>query len=100
MWHHVRSIDPLNLLINYWWSPPSAAVGHPLEAMIHAMASIRGLPPQARQAWDVMFHHYVFSGDPVGEHLPFDRRGIVGEPPSPEALAWAQQLLSSRFRKP
>jgi hypothetical protein len=99
-WHHVRSLEPLNLLINYWWSPPSAAVGHPLEAMIHAIASIRALPPAPRSAWEAMFHHYVFSDKSAGDHLTEGRRGIQGEPPSPEALAWAQQLLASRFRQP
>ena len=99
-WHHVRSTEPLNLLVNYWWSPPSPAVGHPLEAMVHAMASIRALPPHPRAAWEAMFRHYVFSGDPAGEHLAEARRGIQGDPPSPEALTWAQQLLASRFRKP
>ncbi len=98
-WHHVRSTEPLNLLVNYWWSPPSAAVGHPLEAMVHAMAAIRALPPHPRAAWEAMFLHYVFSAAPSSEHLPEARRGIQGNPPSPEALAWAQQLLASRFSK-
>lgn len=97
-WHHVRSTEPVNLLINYWWSPPSAAVGHPLEAMIHAIASIRALPPEARSAWDAMFQHYVFADEPAAEHLDELRRGIQDVPPSPRGLAWAQQLLSSRFR--
>ena len=99
-WHHVRSTEPLNLLINYWWSPPAATVGHPLEAMIHAIAAIRGLPPEARRGWEAMFNHYVFADQPAGAHLPEARRGIQGDPPRPEALGWSQQLLSARFRKP
>lgn len=99
-WHHVRSTGPVNLLINYWWSPPSAAVGHPLEAMIHAMASIRSLPEHERSAWEAMFRHYVFSGEPAAEHLPEERRGIQGDPPPAEALQWAQQLIASRSREP
>ena len=41
-----------------------------------------------------------FKGEPVASHLPAGQQGILGEPPSAEALAWAQQLLASRCRKP
>jgi hypothetical protein len=99
-WHHVRSTEPINLLINYWWSPPSAAVTHPVEALIHAITAIRSLPPHPREAWAAIFRHYVFKGEPVASHLPAGQQGILGEPPSAEALAWAQQLLASRYRKP
>jgi hypothetical protein len=99
-WHHVRSTAGVNLLINYWWSPPSATFGHPMEALIHAIGAIRGLPDHSRAAWESMFAHYVFNGEPIASHLPDAQQGILGSPPSSEAMGWAQQLLASRYRKP
>jgi len=97
-WHHVRSTEPLNLLINYWWSPPAFTAGHPIEALVHAMAAIRGLPPKARAAWEAMFDHYVFSENDSADHLPEARRGIQAERPDQEAFGWAHDLIASRYR--
>lgn len=78
-WHHVRSIDPLNMLVNYWWNPDTATVGRPLDAMQHAMLAIKNLDPPHRQAWAALFDHYVFQRDTKpGMHLPHNRRGIQG----------------------
>lgn len=98
-WHHVRSTEPVNLLINYWWSSPSSSIGHPMEALVHAITAIRSLPPNSRKAWEAMFRHYVFNGEPIAAHLPVGQQGILGQPPSGDGLAWAQQLLASRYRK-
>jgi hypothetical protein len=97
-WHHVRSTEPLNLLINYWWAPPARTAGHPVEALIHAMAAIRGLPPHARDAWQAMFANYVFSDSQSAAHLPEAQRGIQAEHPAPESFAWAHELLAARYR--
>ena len=93
-WHHVRSTEPLNMLVNYWWSPPSVATAFPLEAMLHAMMAIRDLPLRHRRAWEAMFDHYVFSPETAGAHLPPDRRGIQASPVSPETAARARELLA------
>lgn len=80
-WHHVRSRESLNGLVNYWWARAPESCGDPRNVLIHAMLSIRSLPPAYRDAWRTMFEHYVF-GDPAaaGAHLPEERRGILGEP--------------------
>ncbi len=85
-WHHVRSLAALNILVNYWWSPPGAGIGKPRQAMLHAMLALNDMTPAHRDAWRAHFEHYVFgaNGDP-GEHLPENRRGILGEP-DPETL--------------
>lgn len=77
-WHHVRSIERFNVLVNYWWSPPAEGRGAPRDAFFHAMMAIRELPEPHREAWRSMFEHYVFQKDgPVGEHLPANRRGLM-----------------------
>jgi hypothetical protein len=93
-WHHVRSTEALNMLVNYWWSPPTGATGFPLEALLHAMIAVRDLPPRHRRAWGAMFDHYVFNPETAGAHLPPQRRGIQASPPSPETLAQARELLA------
>jgi len=78
-WHHVRSLDRVNMLVNYWWTPPAPAAGHPMDAMLHAMLAIRALPERHRQAWRAQFDHYVFGdGQAAGEHLPPAARGVLG----------------------
>jgi len=97
-WHHVRSTEPLNLLVNYWWSPLAPTAGHPMEALVHAMAAIRALPSHARDGWEAMFDHFVFGDGGSADHLPPARRGIQAERPGDEAFAWVHQLLASRYK--
>lgn len=90
-WHHVRSLDPLSVLVNYWWDEaPAAQPGlAPINALIHAILSFEGLPQEQRGAWQAMFDHFVFhaDGDP-NAHIPEERRGIRGKlsPESKERL--------------
>jgi len=79
-WHHVRALDPVNVLVNYWPVPDPAV--SPLSAMVHAMMSVRDLPERERQAWHRWFDHYVFGNDAVsaGDHLPDEAQGFVGPP--------------------
>jgi oxalate decarboxylase/phosphoglucose isomerase-like protein (cupin superfamily) len=78
-WHHVRSLDTVNLLVNYWWTPPAPTRSHPVDAMLHAMMAIKELPEAHRAAWRAHFDHYVFqTSGPPGDHLPEERRGVLG----------------------
>ncbi|HEX5764825.1 MAG TPA: cupin-like domain-containing protein [Woeseiaceae bacterium] len=78
-WHHVQTLDDLNVLVNYWWNDAQADLGSPFDALLHAILAIRDMPPSQRTAWKVMFEHYAFgeNGDPV-EHLPPQARGALG----------------------
>ncbi|MEG3151360.1 cupin-like domain-containing protein [Sphingomonas sp. ZT3P38] len=77
-WHHVRSLDPVSILVNYWWNeaPPPQPGLAPIDAMIHAMLTFSGLPETQRDAWRAMFDHVVFG--PPADHIPAERRGIRG----------------------
>ena len=79
-WHHVVSGDDLNVQVNYWWNDAPADMGVPIQALFHAMLSLRDLPPRQNRAWKAMFDHFVFhQSDPVAEHLPPEVRGFQGE---------------------
>lgn len=78
-WHHVRSLEPINLLTNYWWASEAAGRGQAMDAFLHAVLALRALPPHQRAAWKSIFDHYVF-GDPEAAtaHLPEQVRGMLG----------------------
>lgn len=82
-WHEVRATGPLNVLVNYWWG--QADQGSPFPALVHAILSIRDLPPGEREAMRAWFDLYVFGDDArhVADHLPASAHGILG-PPSPQ----------------
>lgn len=83
-WHHVRSTEPLNMLVNYWWTPSDPARGRPMEALMHAMLAVRDLPPGHRAAWKVMFDHHVFQADDeTAAHLPARQQGMLGRMDGP-----------------
>jgi len=80
-WHHVRSLDPISILVNYWWTetPPAQPGLGPFDAMMHALLAFEGLPREQRDAWAAMFSHFVFQDDgPPADHVPAARRGMQG----------------------
>ena len=80
-WHHVESLEPFNLLVNYWWhAVPGVPVGGTsgFDALMIALLNLRPLPTATREAWRAFFDHYVFGGqDAVREHIPEERRGVL-----------------------
>lgn len=94
-WHNVEALDPLNILINYWWRDVPRDAGSPFEALAHGILTVAPLHPPLRQAWATMFDHYVFraGGDPA-EHLAAEHRGILGAPTSQLRAKFKQFLLA------
>lgn len=97
-WHGVESLEPVSILVNYWWSEEPEGIGGPYDALLHATLAYRHLPPAKRAVWRTMIDHYVFeaNGDPA-EHLPPHARGIMG-PASPQLFARMQAMLKQIFR--
>jgi len=81
-WHNVESLEPLNVLVNYWWHASGARLGSDsgYDSLRLGILNIRGLPAPARAAWRALFEHYLF-GDPeaVTGHIPAHRQGLLGE---------------------
>lgn len=79
-WHHVEGLEALNVLINHWWRDVPPHMGAPGDALLHAILGIRGLPATQRKVWQEIFDHYVFRfAEESVEHIPRDRRGVLGE---------------------
>jgi hypothetical protein len=96
-WHHVRSIDTLNMLVNYWWAPRGQGSALPTEALLHTMLAVRNLPPAHRAAERALFEHFAF-GDTAGAHLPEDRRGVQGTQDAAAARKMRADLAQSLGR--
>ena len=82
-WHHVESLEPFNLLVNYWWhAADGAEIGSAagFDSLLHAILNLRALPGPVREAWRALFDYYVF-GTPadVSAHIPEQRRGVLGD---------------------
>ena len=79
-WHHVKGLDDFNILINHWWRQCPNFMGAPYDALLHAILNIRELPKQQRDAWRTIFDYYVFDSKEENiEHIPDDKRGVVGK---------------------
>jgi hypothetical protein len=99
-WHHVQTLEDLNILVNYWWNDAQPDLGSPFDALLHAILAIRDMPPRQRAAWRVMFEHYAFggNGDPVG-HLPPEARGALGAHDSRTRQQIRMMLLNALARQ-
>ena len=81
-WHGVASLDPVSILVNYWWTEGQPeGIGDPYDTLLHAILSLRHLPPEQRQVWRELLDYYVFDPEgKAGRHLPEHARGVLGAP--------------------
>ncbi len=98
-WHHVQSLTPFNILVNYWWDEQPGQNAEAMDAFLHAVLALRDLKPERRDIWRTMFDYYAFQshGDPVAHLAPGDR-GALG-PMSDTALGQARQRLIERLSR-
>jgi hypothetical protein len=98
-WHHVESLSPFNVLVNYWWNDSQPA-GPPYSVLLHALLILRDLPADQHRLWRAMFEHLVFTapGEALA-HMAPDKRGLLG-PPSAARNKEMFNLLASAFNKP
>jgi hypothetical protein len=93
-WHGVSSLDEVGAMINFWWRDGPAPLLTPLNALYHALITLKDLPPAELAAWRILFDHYIFgdNGDPVA-HLPEESRGVLG-PRTPALVAKVKAMLA------
>jgi hypothetical protein len=78
-WHHVEGLSAFNTLVNYWWSTSPKFVPTPMNALYHALWTIRDRPEREKRAWKAVFDYYVFGpADRAAEHLPGRAQGLLG----------------------
>ena len=98
-WHHVESLTPFNVLINYWWRQSPDYMDSPIGALMAALLTMRDLPPAQREIWRDLFDHYVFRADETtAAHIPPHARSALA--PLTEAGArHLRQALINRFKR-
>ena len=91
--HHAESLDAFGLMMNFWWQSWPAQLMSPYLTMLHALLTIRDLPPAVREGWRTLFDLYVFQsgGDPMA-HVPEAARGAYSTLTPERARALIAQL--------
>lgn len=78
-WHGVEGLEPVNALVNFWWRQSPGYMDTPLNTLMLALLTLRDLPPAQRDAWRVLFDHYIFgAGEHTAAHIPPAARGVLG----------------------
>ena len=97
-WHGVEALEPVSILVNYWWNEAPEGVGGGYDALLNALYAFRHLPERERKRWRTMLDHYVFeaNGDPAA-HLPDHIKGVIG-PASPQLFARMRETLRRIYR--
>jgi hypothetical protein len=96
-WHHIESLESLNVLVNYWWRQSPAHMDSPMNALMLAIASVRDLPAEQRRAWQNLFRHYVFEADEqTAAHIPAGSRRSLEAPMDAQA---ARELRARLLQK-
>lgn len=104
-WHHVESLAELNILINYWWKGSLGSTGRTdsvFDCLLHCLLNMNTLPPEQKQAWRVIFEHYVFdnNSDPAA-HIAEHRRGVLGSVTpelEKEIKTWLLHRIQGEFK--
>jgi hypothetical protein len=94
--HHAESLDGFGLMMNFWWQTWPVQQLSPFLTMLHALLSVRDLPPSVREGWRALFDLYVFQtdGEPMA-HIPEQARGLFAAPTAQRTLAIVAQLQQS-----
>ena len=93
-WHGVQSLEPFNLLMNFWWHRDAISAEHPHGALLRATFELfRDLPPEHRRAWQKMYEYWVFQsgGDPMKDLPAAQRTGRVRL--DPQKIARLKQAI-------
>ena len=95
-WHGVDALEPVSILVNYWWNEAPEGSGGGYDALLHALLAYRHLPGDERAVWRMMYEHYVFGEADPAAHLPPHAKGIMG-PPSPRLFGQMRAMLRRIF---
>lgn len=98
-WHHMEALEPFNVLVNYWWRQSPAWMDTPMNALMHAIMTVRDLPPAQREIWQEVFRHYVFEpGEATAGHIPEDARRLLSPLGETQARELRARLLQGLNR--
>ena len=77
-WHHVESLQPYNILVNYWWDDKPSFLTSGMNALYMAMLGIRDKSDHEKEGWRQVFNHYIFDGpEKANSYIPTEARGFL-----------------------
>lgn len=77
-WHHVESLAPYNILVNYWWDDAPSFLMSGMNALYAAMLGIRDKSVHERYGWQQLFNHYIFNGaETANSYIPAEAHGFL-----------------------
>lgn len=98
-WHQVESQHQFNVLVNYWWSDSAKHMGPALNALYHAMLSLRDRPEHEKLGWKQVFDYYIFGdAQEATEHIPEQARGYLGKIDTPKSKMLRAMILNKLNR--
>ena len=98
-WHHVQGQSSFNTLVNYWWNIAPAHLPTPMNALYHALWTLRDRPENEKRAWKNVFDYYVFGDRGLAEdHIPPNARGPLGPIDDDEARRIRAMLINKLNR--
>ena len=99
-WHGVQSLEPVSILVNYWWTEgvPQGNGGH-YDALLHAILAFKHLPPAQKAVWQDMLDYFVFAEDGGSKHLPAHAKGVLG-PASPQLFDTMRAMIRGALGGP
>lgn len=95
-WHNVEALDSVNLLINYWWQNAGSHVGQPMDAIKHALLSVKPLSIEQKKAWLNLVEYWLLNDN--WEHIPESARGSVDKIDEKTARYLRAELLKNLNR--
>jgi len=99
-WHHVESLDTLNVLYTHWWRDSEAYMGRPTNALLHAILGLRNLPVHQRQAWKALFDYYIFDAEEgAAAHIEQRARGVLEQPLPLESAMQLRAKLQNDLKR-
>jgi hypothetical protein len=98
-WHHVQGLSAFNTLVNYWWATTPKHIPTPMNALYHAIWSIRDRPENEKRAWKNVFDYYVFGpAGLAGEHFPEQARGVLA-PIDDDRARYIRAMLINKLNR-
>ncbi len=77
-WHEVEAFDRFNAMVNFWWMEAKPYLASPMDALMHAMMSVRDRSIKEKAAWKALFDYYIFGdSEKVRAHLPPESHGVL-----------------------
>ncbi|UAK23380.1 cupin-like domain-containing protein [Sphingomonas nostoxanthinifaciens] len=98
-WHQVEALDPVNMLVNYWWNAAGDFMDSPMVTILHGFLSLRDRPLAEKQAWRALFDYYLFGpAEAAAAHLPDHARGPLA-PLDPAIARRLRAQVSARLQR-